>query len=322
MPPPDRLPFQKWLLTLAALFAFVWAVIRARVQSITMDEATTYLFFVARSDVWYPFSNNHVLNSLLMWIATHAFGNSVVAVRAPALLGAGGYIVVCYFLCRSITDRFSLQFPIFICLVYNPFVFDFMVAARGYSLANAFLLAAIAIPVCHRVNGGPSLRTSCILASLALGLSFSANFSFAFVDLAAFLLIVTWAMRHRGGQSVMRIAALCGLPGLLAALTICGYPLAHWKREELWWGAHSLSEMMQSLVQSSLFQLNPRLQGSGIVSLDGFSWAVAAAPTSNFMFLPTRRHEVRRFVAPGWPRSVDGKVRGSTRRHCGIVRTA
>ena len=57
----------------------------------------------------------------------------------PALLGAVIYIVTCYFLCRSITDRFSLQFPIFVCLVFNPFILDFMVAARGYSLANAFL---------------------------------------------------------------------------------------------------------------------------------------------------------------------------------------
>jgi hypothetical protein len=45
-----------------------------------------------------------------------------------------------------------------------------MVAARGYGLADAFLLAAIAIPVWHRVKGRPTLATSCALASLALGL--------------------------------------------------------------------------------------------------------------------------------------------------------
>src|SRR5580698_2195854 len=192
MPPLDRYVFQRWTLRLAAIFAIVWAVVRAYVQSITMDEAQTYLFFVARSDIWYPFSNNHILNSLLMWIATLAFGNSILTVRAPALLGGTLYIFICYFLCRSMTDRFSLQFPLFICLTFNPFILDFMVAARGYGLANAFLLVAIAIPVWDRLE----LRTACVWASLALGLSLASNFSFAFVDLAAFLVLLAWAVRR------------------------------------------------------------------------------------------------------------------------------
>ena len=147
MKPVDRRVFQEWLLILTALFAIVWVVIRACVQSITMDEADTYAWFVATSNVWYPFSNNHILNTLLMWVSTHAFGPSVIAIRAPALLGATFYVGICYFLCRSITSRFSIQLPVFICLTYNPFIFDYMVAARGYGLANAFLLAAIAVPV-------------------------------------------------------------------------------------------------------------------------------------------------------------------------------
>lgn len=251
----------------AALFAIAWALARACVQSITMDEAQTYLFFVARSDLWYPFSNNHVLNSLLMWVTTHAFGNSILAVRAPALFGGVLYICICYFLCRALTNRLTLQLSLFICLVYNPFIFDFMVAARGYGLANAFLLAAITVPVWHHVNRSPSLGRCCVLASVGLGLSFTANFSFAFVDLAAFVVIVTWAIRRREGESVVRVAGLCALPGLFVALLVCGYPLAHWKTEELWWGAHSISEMMQSLEQSSLYQIEPRLRGSMLYRL-------------------------------------------------------
>ena len=75
-----------------------------------------------------------------MWLSTHAFGVSSLTVRMPALLGAALYISICYFLCRSLTDRFSLQLPVFLCLIYNPFILDFMVVARGYGLANAFLL--------------------------------------------------------------------------------------------------------------------------------------------------------------------------------------
>jgi hypothetical protein len=246
---------QQALLILAGLFAFVWAVVRARVQSITLDEADTYFWFVANSEVFYPFPNNHVLNSLLMWVTTHAFGLSSLTARMPALLGAMVYIAAAYFLCRNITERFSLQFPLFLCLIFNPFVLDFMVAARGYSLANAFLLAAIAIPVCRRWP----LKISCTVASLALGLSFASNFSFAFVDLAAFIAILIWAVRR---ELSLGIVGACVLPGLIVALLIGGYPLTHMKRGDLYYGAHSLGEMARSLVDATLFQINPRIGGS------------------------------------------------------------
>ena len=258
----SRLAWQRSALITAALSAIVLAIVRARLQAITLDEATTYFWWVRAYSLWSPVSNNHVLNSLLIRISTHAFGTSVLTVRLPALLGAALYISICYFLCRSITDRFSIQFPVFLCLVYNPFILDFMVAARGYGLANAFLLAAIAVPIWQRQAGGPSLRKSCALASLALGLSFTANFSFAFVDTAVFLALVAWALRMRGTDSPVRVLGFCMVPGLFVALLIGGYPIIHMPREELWIGAHSLREMWRSLIEVSLHQLSPRYQGS------------------------------------------------------------
>jgi hypothetical protein len=261
----DRRVWQQTALITAALFAILLAIFRAYLQAITVDEASTYFWWVADrvNYPWSPSSNNHVLNSLLIWASTHAFGTSVLTVRMPALLGATLYIFICYFLCRSLTDRFSIQFPVFICLVYNPFILDFMVAARGYGLANAFLLAAIAIPIWHHQNGGASLRKSCNLASLALGLSFTANFSFAFVNLAVFSAIATWALGRCGKDSTVRILGFCVLPGLAVALLICGYPITHWPQGELWYGAHSFREMRRSLIEASLHQLNPRFEGSG-----------------------------------------------------------
>jgi hypothetical protein len=253
-----RRVFQEWLLIFAALFAIIWAAVRASVQSITMDEADTYFWFVAPSNVWRFFPNNHVLNSLLMWLSTRAFGISSLALRAPAILGAILYIVTCLFLCRRVTDRLSIQIPVLICLIYNPLIFDYMVAARGYGLADAFLLLAIAVPVWHSVRRRLSLCQSCALASLALGLAFAASFAFAFVLLAAFLAITAWAIWRRDGESIARIVAFCALPGLFIVLLICGYPLAHWTRDDLTWGAHSLREMRQSLVQSSLYRLDPQ----------------------------------------------------------------
>jgi hypothetical protein len=249
--------FKIWVLRVAAAFALVWSVLRAAQQAITLDEADTYLWFGSREAkfIWYPFPNNHVLNSLLIWLSTHVFGVSALTVRLPALLGAALYISVAYFLCRAITDRFALQFATLICLVYNPFVLDFFAAARGYSLANAFLMAALAIPVWHTRAGRKSVPVSSALASAAIGLSFASNLSFAFVDSAALLVVVIWAIRRRGLNSMLRIIGCCTLPALVVSLGMCGYPIAHYPRNELWYGARSLGEMTQSLVDASLYRL-------------------------------------------------------------------
>src|ERR1700728_3983882 len=82
--------------------------------------------------------------------------------------------------------------------------------------------------------------------------------SFAFVDGAAFLAVLIWAMRLREGGSALRIVVCCALPGLFVALLLCAYPAAHFT--DLSWGAHSLKEMRQSLLQSSLYHLDPRFR--------------------------------------------------------------
>jgi hypothetical protein len=76
-----------------AAFAMLWAVARAALQSITIDEAVSYLVFVRTPDLhWYPAANNHLLNTLLERLSTLLFGLHHLSVRAPALLGAGLYI--------------------------------------------------------------------------------------------------------------------------------------------------------------------------------------------------------------------------------------
>jgi len=220
--------------------------------------------------VWQANSNNHILNTLLMWISTRVFGSSELALRLPALLGAGLYIFVCYFICKSITNRLGIRLLLLICLTYNPFILDFMVAARGYSLANAFLLAALAIPIWNHIEGRPSIYTSCALASAALGLSFTANFSFAFVDLSTFMAILAYAMKKRKGQSIAGIIGWCMLPGLSLALLLGGWAMTHMTRDQLWWGAHSLYEMRRSLGQSSFYQLPVGFEGTLWYRLMGF----------------------------------------------------
>jgi hypothetical protein len=245
------------ILPVTAIFALLWAVARACVQSITIDEADTYLFWVARHDPshWEAASNNHVLNSLLMRLFTSVFGVSHLSVRAPALLGAALYIGAAYLLCRKLTPELRLQWPVFVCLVYNPFVFDHLVAARGYALALGFMMGMLAVAVYTRLDGA-----ACALCSVCAALSFAANFSFAFVDAFALLAIFVWACaRTQATQARVRLLGACLLPGLLVSMFLSAPAVLHWPKGQLGYGAHSLAEMFSTVARASLYRLNPQI---------------------------------------------------------------
>jgi len=233
-------------------------VARACVQSIVGDEGLTYLFFVqpAWPAYWEPSANNHLLNSLWMRGFVTLFGLHHLTVRGPALVGAAIDIASAYALCRMISEEWKVRLPLFVCLVYNPFVFDFFVAARGYGLASAFLLAAIA-------TAAGSLRTApprrvifaCAAASAMVGLSFTANFSFAFADASVMLMIAAWAIL--GAPALWRkiVVASAG-PALAVVVMLPSYTLLHWERGQLYEGGASVGEMLGTVAQASLYQLN------------------------------------------------------------------
>ncbi len=266
--------FQRLLLPGVALFAMLWVVARAHVQAVTMDEAVTYTNFVALQAPthWIPHANNHVLNSMLIRLFTSIFGVSHVTVRSGALIGAAVYIFVAYQLSKLIARDFLLRLSLFLCLVYNPFVFDFMVAARGYGLATAFLACAIWVVAFHKreaTGGEPnSLLVACCLSSVLAGLSFVSNFAFAIADAAAMLMLYLWTCRAgtalepdraQPAKRYAKLAAACALPGLLVATLLAGSTILEWPKDQLVYGAESLRETFSSIAEASLYEPNPYL---------------------------------------------------------------
>ena len=249
-----------FLIGLAAL-AMMWAIVRAYVQAITIDEAVTYTNFVrpANPNFLIAHANNHVLHSILAWGFSRIFGASNLVVRSAALIGAAIYIAASYFLSVLIAERFLLRVFLFICLVFNPLIFDFLVAARGYGLASGFLLSAICF-VAYALepeSKAPGMSKVCVAASLCIALSFLSNFSFAFVDAACIVLLYVWASRGKSSQTRLALAAACFLPGLVLAGALGGPVLLHWKQSQLNYGADSLSETFQSLYEASFYQPSP-----------------------------------------------------------------
>lgn len=257
---------RRWLqrlnkpLVLLAAFALVWAVVRACVQAVVIDEAETFEVFVSRADPshWAPGSNNHVLNSQLIRLSTLMLGPSHVSLRLPALLGALAYICAAYALAESLSNRKPVQIPAFLCLVYNPLVFDFFTVGRGYSLALAGLLGAFAVSLrAEKSRGTKALIRPIAISSGLLGISFAANFSFAFVDFAALALLAVWA--YLAGAERAKALAAAILPMIAVIFFICSWTLLHWPAGQLWDGAKSLGEAFSTVAHDSLFQLNPHI---------------------------------------------------------------
>ena len=211
-----------------------------------------------------------------MRLSTSLFGLSEITVRVPALIGAALYVAAALYLTSLIASSRALRWAFFVCLVYNPFVFDFFVAARGYSVAAAFLVWALAIPagiLTGELEGAErSLLRACIASSLCAALSFAANFAFAFADGAVLLLVFVWIayrlakVRRPAHLPVIglytRLLLALIIPGLLAAAILCGPVLYGYPKTQLFFGAKSLYETLASLVGPSLYELNPHLLGA------------------------------------------------------------
>ena len=256
-----------YLMLFVAVFAVLWAVMRACHQSITMDEAMTWRSYVAPVDPnhWTAHSNNHVLNSALMRLAIAAFGLSELSVRLPALLGACVYIGSCFFLCRLLFDEALARVLVFVCLVLNPYLADFFAAARGYSLAFGFLVCAIALVAglqLRQPEAPPGKAAGvCAVASGVLGLSFAANFSYAIIGGTTWAALMLWILASQWPSTNWRERLqllLSGiLPGAFVVFVLASSTLLDWSREHLFDGARSLSEMFGLLALGALAEPSP-----------------------------------------------------------------
>jgi len=163
---------------LAALFAV--CIYRAITQSVVFDEALTWELYIAGpvDKIFHTFdANHHFLNTVLMRMVTAIFGVSAFTLRIPALAGAALYFAAVYRL-SLVAFGESVRFLIAVAaLTLNPFVLDFMVAARGYGMALALWMWALAVllPV---FQGRPPTRKNLIAAGSAIALSVTANLVF------------------------------------------------------------------------------------------------------------------------------------------------
>lgn len=276
-------------LTLVSIVVFCYLVARVCIQSVTIDEADSFIQYATGPTwaAWYPAAANHLLNTLLARLSWSIFGFNQVALRLPALLGAAIYLTSAV----NISGRMAggwFRLVVLLCLVLNPFVLDYLVAARGYSLAVGLLLAAVAI-FWHLIDSSFESRQSppalVALASVFLGLSFTANFSFAIANfvtgalcLLTLIILEYVSCRSQKSRFSIRRVALLGsfgtVPAIAVAFFFCSFTLLHWRDQQLVYGANSLAETGSSILAVSFPPPNPELVNETIYPV----WALLRVP--------------------------------------------
>jgi uncharacterized membrane protein len=230
-------------------------------QSITHDEALTYLWF-AQYPWKYLFSvydaNHHVLNTILVKISISLFGLSELTIRLPSLLGGALYLTSVYRLCNLIFKRsFYLLLAIGL-LTLNPFILDFLVAARGYGLALGFLIWSI-YQIVEFLSGSltSGSKWHILKASLGLALSVSANLAFVYVCAAVALMFgLLFLLRPSPRQNFARrlVVLILGFvfPGAIIATLINIGPVSHATSDNFYAGSATPSQSVKSILYYSL----------------------------------------------------------------------
>lgn len=201
-----------------AIFALARTIVcgyRAAHQSITVDEATTYLNYVRGpwANVWGPYDpNNHVLFSILAKICQQLFHTSEFSLRLPTVI-AGLFFVIGFHRILEITvDSRPIRWLALIAVSAAPLLLDFSVAARGYGLGITLLVWAVYF----------SIRGRDFLAGVFSGLAMATTFNLAFSVLGIALCPLLlgagrWRARLRRTNSVIE-------PAAVVVLALC-YPV-------------------------------------------------------------------------------------------------
>jgi hypothetical protein len=228
---------------------FVASVYRAWSLSISMDEAYTYLSFVAPplTRILTTYSpNHHILFSLLAKASIQTFGVSELSLRLPALLGCLLFFSATWGIGRVLFEK-RWTMLLSLCLVtLNPLTFDYMSQARGYSLSLGFyLLGVLALVRFPLIESPGRERSRLVLAGLLLGLAVAANIAFGIPVLALDLLFGAALAAH---LSHLRLKTMSWLfcSEIIVFCAVAGGPLLHSDRREFVGGFASVFDTLSN----------------------------------------------------------------------------
>jgi hypothetical protein len=188
-------------------------------RPVRYDEAYTYLFFAMRplyqglSD--YSVPNNHLLHTLLVFLSTHLFGNTLTALRLPALAGGLLMMPAVFAVTAALYNRFAAIVATAFVACAPPFI-EYSVNARGYTWQAVFLLLMIWFAT--RIPGQEDARLDWAgLVLAAVGAIYTIPTSVLPVAGILFWLVL---LRRNGGSKRLLEVARQMTPVLLSMLVL------------------------------------------------------------------------------------------------------
>jgi hypothetical protein len=282
---PASSRFENILAIACALVRFAVCCWRAAHQAVIVDEATTYLKFV--SGPWRKLfgrydANNHILSSIMIKLSVTLGGLSPFKLRLPSLI-AGFFLTLGAFWILKRLESWPLRWAAFALICLHPLLFDFSIAARGYSLSLAFFVWALYFCITCRY----------LPAGILLGLSFASNVAILFPILALFAAIT---LLERQAKPILNLI----LPALLLGALITGPSLRRAQRGDFYTGYPEFRTAVESLASTSLHARADRdgilgdrsvAERMGILGLPIFLLVVGAAS-----FLARDRRQLIPFI--------------------------
>ncbi len=160
-----------------SLLVVAGVAFKCATTSFTHDESLSYNNYVHQSFmeiVSYatPYTNNHILNTLLMKLGEAVFGTREWALRLHSVLAGAGYLFFSFRITRNLPVKFQLGG--FVLLLANPYLLDFFGLARGYGLSICFMMMAVYYMLLALKNTGYG---NLVLFNIAALLAACSNFS-------------------------------------------------------------------------------------------------------------------------------------------------
>ena len=134
------------IIILIGLSVLSFIVTKSNIASFTHDESFTYNHYVHQSYfkiIFHtdPYTNNHLLNTILVKASEQLFGSSEMALRLPNILMLIVFFIYTWLLIRR--NNLLIGIVVFGLMFTNNALIDFYGLARGYGLSIAFMVMSI-----------------------------------------------------------------------------------------------------------------------------------------------------------------------------------
>jgi hypothetical protein len=139
-------PIQLSLVVISGLGILSYIIYKASHTSFTHDESYTYTRYVHQSfmdiiSYKTPYTNNHILNTVLMKYCEMLFGSSELSLRLPNIFAFVIYSVFSILFFYNQSPKLTVSF--YLLMSCNPYLIEFFALARGYGLSIGFLVMSL-----------------------------------------------------------------------------------------------------------------------------------------------------------------------------------